>query len=274
MLAKAPTSTGEGFGEWEDWFWKDAERPERPEDPIRWYEIPTNNPINTEVRNFVNQVENWKNDGRITEEEARDIMAALNDKKTLIYLNLLAQQNFLTTFVIRADYCAAAGLQIKDVAPHLSIFEIGTIIELVRMVIRNIHIQIAGYKLPFKERQIAAIGGMTFGIGGQVPWIMLAKYIKNKYPHIFKYFKLYFRGRKFYNILSEQQNGEPRPFTKKEGKYLSALNTKKDITPENIAEMERIIFQDLLTQVEKPNIPSVNPKDNTFAHAKAYGGIC
>jgi len=258
----------EDLGEYASWFWADkSETCEAPESPIRWYEIPTNNPVSTEIRNFIEQVEHWKANGQITNEEAIDIEDALNDLTTQTYLKLLAQQNFINTVPLKAEPWWAIGYNLTGSYTGV------VIIETIRTAIRFAHIQHASKKLSFKARQIAAIGGVIPG-GGGFPLILLGKHLKKTYPHIFKYFKLYFKGRKFYNILAKQREWDPNPLTKGEAKYLNTLETEEETTPENIVEIERIIFQGLLKEAERPNIPSVNSANNTFDHAKAYGGIC
>lgn len=192
---------------------------------------------------FKEHVVSWQNDGRISEKDADQILKALDDPEVQIYLDLFVQQNILTTFIIRTEVCAALGILITGEAQGAFIGE------LIRMAIRNLHIQIAGAGLPFLDRQKAAFSGMLFFIGGNMPLIFLYQLFKKKYPDLYKYFKIYLSNRKFYNIVYRQKNGQT-PFAKNERKYLDRAFPGVNVTPENLIEMERMHFGKLLEQFE------------------------
>lgn len=190
---------------------------------------------------FKEHVLSWKDDERITEEDANLILTALDDPEVQIYLDLFVQQNILTTFVLRTEVCAALGVILTGEAQG------ALISELIRMAIRNLHIQIAGAGLPFSDRQKAAFGGMLFAIGGEMPLILLYQLLKSRYPELYKYFRIYLSNRKFYNIVSRQRDGQT-PFTKNESKYLSKIFPRENVTPENLIEAERSRFNQLLEE--------------------------
>ncbi len=111
----------------------------------------------------------------------------------------------------------------------------------IKMFLKNLHAQIVCHNMPFKKRQKVAAATMPIAIGSFTPLLFLHK----KHPVLYKYFRVYFKARRFYNIVDHHKN-DRKPFSWIEKQYLKHNLGEVPITPQNIHDLEENYFNNLL----------------------------
>lgn len=206
-----------------------------------WLQGRTMNPFRLLKRKllseFVEHINKWEEDGRISPEEKEEVLNDLGDPETQTYLDLFVQQSILG-LVVRVEILAIIGGILTGGVGALYGVVFG---EGLKMMIKNIHAQIVCRKIPFKKRQKIAVSTMPFVIGAFLPLLFLHK----KHPSLYKYFRIYFKGRRFYNIVDHHKNNR-KPFNWIEKQYIKYNLGDTPITPDNIHDLEENYFNKLL----------------------------
>jgi hypothetical protein len=187
------------------------------------------------LSDFLHLMNEWKEEGRITEKEATKVFRALDDDETQAYLDLFIQQNLLG-LVFRAEFAAAIGAYIGgDVNGAL----IG---EGIRAGLKNLHAQIIGRKIPVLKRQAVAAATMPTVIGAQTP----LAFLHQKHPELYNYFRFYWHARKFYKLVQQQKINGPKDFTALQRLMLKRNFSGDTITPKNLPAVEEQVFEQFL----------------------------
>ncbi len=220
-----------------------------------WLKNSTKNPFKLIKRKllkeFVGHIQDWSEEGRIPCDEKEAIFDALNDRETQTYLDLFIQQNILGLIVRTEVLVVLGGVLTGGVGGVIygALFGEG-----LKMLLKNIHAQIVCRKIPFKKRQKVAAATMPMAIGAFTPLLFLHK----NHPSLYKYFRIYFKARKFYNIVDHHKN-ERKSFSWIEKQYLKHNLGDTPITPDNIQDLERDYFEKLLKKFNVEKQEEVQP---------------